>query len=236
MWYDTVNKMCGKLDKYLVTWTIICICFGDTHTFRCLSVCLSVTHRVWHISSWTWHGCYVGNRLGNRLHLNEVKTSHLFRYPLVSRHIWKLYHIFRNIKWINYNTHFLISIWLLLAILSIVLFLSHSCLYVIHGLLHHKYGRRDVMLTSSVEDMCVLMLYPLRYITDMAFVTSERYVLWHSCLDVMSTLFHRWCVHHGVILTCFTIILVLTSCPVCSITDMAVLRSYRLVLSQICLL
>jgi hypothetical protein len=48
---------------------------------------------------------------------------------------------------------------------------------VIYGLLHHKYGRRDVMLPCSVEDMRVLMSYPLRYITDVAFMTSYRYVL-----------------------------------------------------------
>jgi len=48
---------------------------------------------------------------------------------------------------------------------------------VIYGLLHHKYGRRDVMLTCSVEDTRVLMSYPLRYITDMAFMTSFQYVL-----------------------------------------------------------
>jgi len=34
-----VNKMHGKLDKYVVTWTIMFICSGNTHTFRCLSVC-----------------------------------------------------------------------------------------------------------------------------------------------------------------------------------------------------
>ena len=170
-----------------------------THTHS--GACLSVTHYVWHISSWTWHRCHVDNRLGNRLHLNEPKTSHFFRSPLVSRHhIWILYHLLKNIKWTNYNTHSLISIWLLLIILSIVLFVTDILfLDVIYGLLHHKYGHRDVMLTCSVEDMRVLMSYPLGYITDMAFVTSYRYVLWHSCLDVMSTLLHHRRVHHDVI-------------------------------------
>lgn len=208
-----------------------------THTHS--GACLSVTHYVWHISSWTWHRCHVDNRLGNRLHLNEPKTSYFFRSPLVSRHhIWILYHLLKNIKWTNYNTHSLISIWLLLIILSIVLFVTDILfLDVIYGLLHHKYGHRDVMLTCSVEDMRVLMSYPLGYITDMAFVTSYRYVLWHSCLDVMSTLLHHRRVHHDVILTCYvTVILVLTSCPVCFITDMTVFTSYLLVLSQICLL
>ena len=117
----------------------------------------------------------------------------------------------------------------------------YACFDFIYGLLHHKYGCHDVMLTRSVTDMCVLMSNALCYITDMAVVAflwqmcflSSRHVhflpsqirpSWrhfdlfchrYACLGIMSGLFHHRYGHHDVVLTCY-------------VTDMPALTSHRL--------
>ena len=136
------------------------------------------------------------------------KTSHFFRSPLVSRHhIWILYHLFRNIKWTNYNTHFLISIWLLLIILSIVLFRSQTSLF-----------RRHIQVVTSQ------IWSPWRHVN----LFYRRY----ACLDVISAentsqIWPSWR-----LIDMFCDILVLTSCPPCSITDVFIMTLFWLVMSQ----